>query len=186
MTAERRLIVSRNEIYEEMKRELGLIPSFFREIPDDALEHEWRVFKRMEMGKGHVPLKYRELIGLAIAGVNHCQYCTQFHTEMARLHGATEEEIEYTNRVAKNTVGWSTYLNGMQVDRQMFSESTDMIPGQNAMNHSPYTRHAPENSSQVLPYLVSSCPGPPWSDTNLPAANRIIAASSANTACSVR
>jgi alkylhydroperoxidase/carboxymuconolactone decarboxylase family protein YurZ len=32
---------------------------------------------------------------------------------MAQMEGATEEEIQEANHLAKFTVGWSTYLNGM-------------------------------------------------------------------------
>lgn len=119
---EGRLAMSRDNVYREMKQALGLVPSFFKTVPDDVLEQEWALFKRIEMGDGPIPLKYRELIGVALAGATHCRYCSLFHTEMAKLNGATEHEIEFANRVAKNSAGWSTYLNGMQVDFDEFRE----------------------------------------------------------------
>ena len=45
-----------------------------------------------------------------------CRYCTLFHTEAAKMFGATEEEIEEAVHYAKHTVGWSAYLNGTQQD----------------------------------------------------------------------
>jgi AhpD family alkylhydroperoxidase len=119
--------MSRDKVYEEMKQMLGMVPTFFEQIPEDVLDHEWSLFKRMSMEEGPIPFKYRELIGLGIAGTTHCQYCTLFHTEMARLHGASDEEIEFANRVAKNSAGWSTYLNGMQTDYGRFREELNKM-----------------------------------------------------------
>jgi alkylhydroperoxidase/carboxymuconolactone decarboxylase family protein YurZ len=39
---------------------------------------------------------------------------------MAKLNGATEAEIEDAVHFAKSTMGWSTYLNGMQMDYEQF------------------------------------------------------------------
>ena len=114
--------MSRDKVYKEMKEVLGLVPGFFKTVPDDVLELEWTLFKRVEMEDGPIPVKYRELIGVAIAGTTHCRYCSLFHTEMAKLHGASEHEIEFANRFAKNSAGWSTYVNGMQVDYDEFRE----------------------------------------------------------------
>jgi AhpD family alkylhydroperoxidase len=112
----------RDKVHKEMKQLLGLVPSFFKTVPDDVLEQEWTLFKRIEMDDGPIPTKYRELMGVAIAGTTHCRYCSLFHTEMAKLNGASEQEIEFATRVAKNSAGWSTYLNGMQVDYDEFRE----------------------------------------------------------------
>lgn len=55
----------RENIYGEIKETFGLVPSFFKEIPDDTLELEWRLFKRIQLEAGPIPNKYRELIGIA-------------------------------------------------------------------------------------------------------------------------
>lgn len=41
---------------------------------------------------------------------------------MAKLHGATEAEIEAAVGEAKCTTGWSTYLNGLQMDFEEFKK----------------------------------------------------------------
>ena len=69
---------------------------------------------------GPIPNKYRELIGVAISATTHCQYCIAYHTELARLNGAPDAEIEDAVHFAKSSAGWSTYLNGMQVDLDQF------------------------------------------------------------------
>jgi alkylhydroperoxidase/carboxymuconolactone decarboxylase family protein YurZ len=41
---------------------------------------------------------------------------------MAKVHGATDEEIENAVHYAKSNAGWSAYLNGMQVDFEEFKK----------------------------------------------------------------
>jgi AhpD family alkylhydroperoxidase len=117
-----RCVMTREEIYKEMEGMFGLVPSFFKMVPDSTLELEWRLMKRVQFDEGPIPNKYRELIGLALSAVTKCRYCTVYHTEMARLYGATEEEIEDAVHYAKSSAGWSTYLNGMQVDYDEFKK----------------------------------------------------------------
>jgi len=94
----------------------------FKSIPDSSLEAEWQLFKRVQLEEGPIPAKYRELIGLAIAGVIKCRYCAFYHTEVAKLFGATDEEIEDAVHFAKSTTGWSTYVNGLQLDFDQFKD----------------------------------------------------------------
>ena len=74
------------------------------------------------MEEGPIPNKYRELIGIGISATTKCRYCTFFHTEMAKLNGATEAEIEDAIHYAKSSAGWSAYLNGLQTDYEQFKE----------------------------------------------------------------
>ncbi len=118
---------TRSEIESEIERTLGLVPSFFGRIPDDALDHEWQLFRRMELGQTLIPNKYKELLMLAVHAETHCRYCSLFHTEAAKLFGATDEEIQEAVHLAKHTVGWSTYLNGMREDEQRFADELGHI-----------------------------------------------------------
>jgi AhpD family alkylhydroperoxidase len=114
--------MSRQEIYNEIKETLGLVPTFIKLLPDSSLELEWQLFKRTQLEEGAVPQKYRELIGIAISGVMKCRYCAFYHTEAAKLNGATQSEIEDAVHFAKSAAGWSTYINGLQVDFGQFKE----------------------------------------------------------------
>ena len=67
------------------------------------------------------------MIGLAVSGATRCRYCAYFHAEAARLFGATEDEITETAMIAKNTMGWSTYLNTLQFDYDAFTAEFDQI-----------------------------------------------------------
>ena len=56
-----------------------------------------------------------------------CRHCVYFHTEAARLFGATDEEINEAGLMAKHTMGWSTYLNAIQYDYDRFADEVNQI-----------------------------------------------------------
>jgi AhpD family alkylhydroperoxidase len=119
--------MARQEVYREMEEMFGLVPTFFKSIPDSTLEMEWHLFKQIELGEGAIPNKYRELIGVGIAAATKCRYCTLFHMEAAKMFGATETEITQAVQYAKNSAGWSTWLNGLQFDYEQFKDETHRI-----------------------------------------------------------
>lgn len=114
--------MSRKEIYKEIEGVFGLVPGMFKSIPDSSLELEWQLFKRVQFDQGAIPNKYRELIGVAISAVTKCRYCAFYHTELAKLNGATDAEIEDAVHYAKSSAGWSAYINGMQLDYEQFTK----------------------------------------------------------------
>jgi len=114
--------MTRKQVYQEIEGTLGLVPSMFKAIPDSTLELEWNLFKQTQLAEGPIPNKYRELIGLAMAAVMKCKYCAFFHTEVAKLNGATKEEIEDAVHYAKASAGWSAYVNGLQLDYDQFQK----------------------------------------------------------------
>ena len=117
--------MTRDEIYNEIEQMFGLVPSMFKAVPDSSLELEWLLFKRVQLEKGAIPNKYRELIGVAISAISKCRYCAYFHTELAKLNGATEAEIEDAIHYAKSSAGWSTYINGLQLNYDDFTAEVD-------------------------------------------------------------
>ena len=114
--------MSRQEIYKEIEEMFGLVPSMFKVVPDSSLELEWQLFKQVQFEEGPIPNKYRELIGVALAAITKCRYCAVYHTEVAKLNGATDAEIEDAVHYAKSSAGWSTYINGLQLDYDQFKE----------------------------------------------------------------
>lgn len=114
--------MTREDVCKEIEAMFGLVPSFFKEVPDSSLELEWKLFKRVQFDEGPIPNKYRELIGLAIAATTKCKYCALYHTEVAKLNGATDAEIEDAVHYAKSSAGWSAYINGLQIDYENFRD----------------------------------------------------------------
>ena len=49
---------------------------------------------------GVVPLKYKELIAVAVALTTQCPYCIEIHSKKAKNAGATEQELAETTLVA--------------------------------------------------------------------------------------
>ncbi len=119
--------MNRQQVYDQIKEMFGLVPGFFKAIPDSSLEMEWNLFKRVQFDEGPIPNKYRELMGLAIAAVTKCRFCAFFHTETARLNGATDAEIEDAVHFAKSSAGWSAYINGLQTDFEQFKDEVLQI-----------------------------------------------------------
>lgn len=114
--------MTREEVYKDIEGMFGLVPTFFKSIPDSSLEMEWNLMKKVQFEEGPIPNKYRELLGVAISAVTKCRYCALFHTEAAKLNGASDTEIEDAVHFAKSSAGWSTYLNGLQFDFDQFKE----------------------------------------------------------------
>ena len=117
--------MSKDEIYKEIKDMFGLVPSMFKVVPESSLELEWKLFKRVQFEEGPIPNKYRELIGVAISAISKCHYCAYYHTELAKLNGASEAEIEDAVHYAKSSAGWSTYINGLQLNYEEFKGDID-------------------------------------------------------------
>jgi AhpD family alkylhydroperoxidase len=117
--------MTREEIFKEIEQMFGLVPSMFKAVPESSLELEWQLFKRIQFEEGPIPNKYRELIGVAISAISKCHYCAYYHTELAKLNGATEAEIEDAVHYAKSSAGWSTYINGLQLNYEEFTGEID-------------------------------------------------------------
>ena len=119
--------MTRTDVESEIREHLGIVPSFFEDVPDELIEAEWTTFRDFELGDTAIPNKYKELIGLGVSGATRCRYCAYFHTEAAKLFGATEDEIREAAYMAKHTMAWSTYLNTRQLDYDEFTREVDRI-----------------------------------------------------------
>jgi len=121
------ILEDRHDVEHDIEQTLGLVPEFLKRVPDYLLPSDWASFKSLELSETAIPNKYKELIGLAVSGATRCRYCCYFHTEAARLFGATEDEVTEAALIAKNTMGWSTYLNTLQFDYDRFTSEFDQI-----------------------------------------------------------
>ena len=119
--------MSRATIEVDIEETLGLVPSFFEGVPTELLDAEWKLFKNFEFGDTHIPGKYKQLIGVALHAHTHCRYCLLFHTEAARLFGATEAEIQEAAHFAKHSTGWSAYLNGTMQSFDLFAKELQEV-----------------------------------------------------------
>lgn len=115
---------NRNDCLREIEQTLGQVPTWAKELPDSALGPFWALMRDFELADTKIPGKYKELIGLAVSGATRCRYCALFHTEAARLNGATDEEISEAAMMGGMTMAGSTFLNAMQFDYETFRRET--------------------------------------------------------------
>jgi AhpD family alkylhydroperoxidase len=57
-------------------------------------------FDEAALKDGVVPVKYKELMAVAVALTTQCPYCIEIHTKRARKAGASEPELAETTLVA--------------------------------------------------------------------------------------
>jgi AhpD family alkylhydroperoxidase len=114
--------------YKDMEKTLGRVPTFLRRFPQVGIAAAWREFDRVQLNPAtKLDGKTKELIGLAVAAQIPCTYCIAFHTEAAKLNGATEVEISEAVAMAAITRHWSTVLNGAMPDEAQFKREVDQI-----------------------------------------------------------
>jgi len=114
--------------YKDIEYTLGLVPTFMRKFPEAGIAAAWREFKSVQLNpKTPLSGKDKELIGLAVAAQIPCEYCVVFHTEAAKLNGATEQEIREAVAMSSITRHWSTVLNGSLIDETAFRKEVDQI-----------------------------------------------------------
>jgi len=111
----------------EMEETLGMIPPPLDSIPQDDADVEWRTFEKYTVEETEIPAKYRELMGLAVAANIKCPYCTHFHTEAAKMHGATDAELREAYVLASFTSRYSAMLHAAQYDLDEFEEKVGEI-----------------------------------------------------------
>jgi AhpD family alkylhydroperoxidase len=115
---------TRQDVYKELKDALGLVPQWLEQMPEGVLQGFWVQARDFWLKETKIPNKYKELIGVAVSGATRCKYCALFHTEAARLFGATDEEIAEASAMGAITMMGSTFINSQQIDYEKFRQET--------------------------------------------------------------
>src|SRR5207237_4017468 len=114
----RKTAAPQNATLTDIQNTFGFVPDFVKSVPDVLLPAFWGSVTGLEMNPAtKLDGKTKELIGLAVAAQIPCEYCIYFHTEAAKLDGATDEEIKEAIAMAGLTRLGSTSLNGNQTDK---------------------------------------------------------------------
>ncbi len=112
----------------EIQHALGFVPTFIARVPRLLLPGWWDQTKALEMNpKTSLNGKTKELLGLAVAAQIPCDSCVLFHTEMARLNGATDQEIQEAIGMAALTRFGSTLMHGLQIDRDAYRQDVNRL-----------------------------------------------------------
>ena len=64
-----------------------------------VMEAFW-AFDRAAVAEGAIPVKYKELIAVAVALTTQCPYCIDIHSGNARRAGATDAEMAEAAMIA--------------------------------------------------------------------------------------
>ncbi|HVM44446.1 MAG TPA: carboxymuconolactone decarboxylase family protein [Candidatus Thermoplasmatota archaeon] len=117
------------DIRKELEEAFGFVPSFALTTTPGTLRLWWSAVRDFQLNdKTALSNKVKELIGLGVSAQIPCHYCVLFHTEAARLNGATEAEIQEAVFMASLTRQGSTILNGAQLDAATFDkELADIV-----------------------------------------------------------
>jgi AhpD family alkylhydroperoxidase len=116
-----------DDTLKEIETSMGIVPDFMKALAEDVLIQEWPLMKKYVLGVSKIPAKYRELIGLSISANERCPYCTLFHTGVAQLNGATDDEIQEIYFLSSYTGRWSTMLFAQQYDMEKFAAEAAKI-----------------------------------------------------------
>ncbi|HEY2351288.1 MAG TPA: carboxymuconolactone decarboxylase family protein [Candidatus Acidoferrum sp.] len=65
----------------------------------EAMKAFW-AFDKAAMAEGAIPVKYKELMALAVGFTTQCPYCIQIHSDRARAAGCSDQEISEAVLVA--------------------------------------------------------------------------------------
>ncbi|MBI1176649.1 carboxymuconolactone decarboxylase family protein [bacterium] len=69
------------------------------ELAPDLMKAFW-AFDKAAVAAGAIPVKYKELIAVAVAVTTQCPYCIEIHTANARNAGANDTELTEATMVA--------------------------------------------------------------------------------------
>src|SRR5262245_22335818 len=69
------------------------------ELAPDAFRG-FQIFDKAVFEGGVIPLKYKELMTVAVALTTQCPYCIELHAKKARAAGASEQELAETTLIA--------------------------------------------------------------------------------------
>src|SRR5437899_7567363 len=69
------------------------------ELAPELMKAFW-AFDKAAVAEGAIPVKYKELIAVAVALTTQCPYCIDIHSANARKAGATDAEIVEAGMVA--------------------------------------------------------------------------------------
>jgi len=69
------------------------------ELAPELMKAFW-AFDKAAVAEGAIPVKYKELIAVAVALTTQCPYCIEIHNNNARQAGATDAELVEAGMVA--------------------------------------------------------------------------------------
>lgn len=113
----------RDAILAEIEATFGMVPNFFRmmgEADPGWLALNWERTKAIMLADTALDRKTKELIALAVSLVNRCDYCSLAHETMARMAGATDEELTDLKKVVELFCSFNAIADSLKVPCDIF------------------------------------------------------------------
>lgn len=97
---------------DQIRAAFGFVPTFLEDLGKlpGALEPTWEIIRSLTFEEGHLTLVCRSLVGLAVASAVRCPYLVPYFTEVARMHGARDVQIQEASILVQGTVFMGSYL----------------------------------------------------------------------------
>ena len=87
---------------EELKAKLGMLPNLFTTLAHSPSALNSYLQLSNILAGGRLTAKQRELISLAVAQTNRCEYCLSAHAALGQLAGLDDEAIANARRGSAN------------------------------------------------------------------------------------
>jgi AhpD family alkylhydroperoxidase len=173
LAQEKSLPTDAQATYADIEKTLGLVPSFMRAFPPEAIGAAWDEFKGVQLNPASaISPKYKELIGLAVAAQIPCRYCIYFHSKVAGgLDGASDRELTEAVVMASITRQWSTVLNGLQTDEPQFRAELAKIIDFVKRPHAPQAAIAVTDAPSAYRDMEATLGLVPWFFKQFPVLN---------------
>ncbi len=143
------MATKKSDLFREIEELFGQVPKWLAEMPEEGLGGFWGLMKDFYLAETKIPNKYKELIGLAVSGATRCKYCALFHTEAAKLFGATDAELAEASLMAGVTMCGSTFLNAQLTDYDQFAKETKEIVAFVREHQAPTKKPTPGRSAHA-------------------------------------
>ncbi len=106
------------EVFDEIQDAFGMVPNFFKAqaaVDPEWLEVNWNREKLIMLAEGALDRKTKEIIALVVSIVNQCEYCSLAHESMARMVGASQEEINEVKKVVELFCSFNVIADSLKV-----------------------------------------------------------------------
>jgi uncharacterized peroxidase-related enzyme len=82
-------------LYDKIYEERGIVPYMFKTVAHvPALALGFAALLRPLISDGELAAWYKELVAAHVASLNTCEYCISSHRYLAKLRGASTEQVE--------------------------------------------------------------------------------------------
>jgi uncharacterized peroxidase-related enzyme len=86
------------QLFDSLQQKLGIVPNSFRIMANSPAVLNAYLGFNGALAEGSLSAKVREQIAVAVAQVNHCDYCLSAHSALGKLAGLSPDELSSARR----------------------------------------------------------------------------------------